>query len=189
MTALSKSSFLDFIKKNPVLLFLIKSVSIYVLLKFSFLGFVGATDQGGTLYIPFLEKYDIVQQIRYSYIYPTNWFVHALGFNSFAYKLGVTILGPGGVQINNSCLAVETMIVFFSLIVCYPSTKNKVLHLFIGLSCIYLLNLIRIIIVCISTTHSVKVADLNHTIFNLVVYGFIVTYFFFWTKEKSLAKI
>lgn len=175
------------LQQNRIAFFFLKSVVVFVILKYSFLAFIGAMDAGGLLYFPILEKYDIIQVVRYSYINPTNWIVRSLGYPSYAYKLGVTILGPGGVQINNSCLAIETMIVFFTLISCYPSTRNKLVHLLIGLSCIYLLNLLRIVIVCISTTHSIRVADLNHTIFNLVVYAFIIIYFFFWSKEKAVA--
>ncbi|MGN6647184.1 MAG: hypothetical protein ACTHJT_11720 [Cytophaga sp.] len=151
------------------------------------MAYIGATDSNGILSIPLLEKYDLIQLLRYAYIYPTDWIVNSLGHEAYAYKLGVTIPGPGGVQINNSCLAVETMIVFFTLIVCYPGDRKKIPHILIGLSCIYLLNLLRIIIVCISTTHSKVVADMNHTIFNLVVYVFIILYFFFWSAEQKTA--
>ena len=112
-----------------------------------------------------------------------------LGHN--AYSVGndlLQVFGYGGIGIGDYCLAIELMVLFTALIISYPApVKHKLWFIPLGLLCIQVANVIRLVGLCILTVHLPKYVDFNHHYtFRIVVFLFILLmYNWFITRYGS----
>ncbi len=100
------------------------------------------------------------------------------------------------IGIADSCNGLILFIVFSGLIVCLPGQwKKKLLYIPLGISLIYLLNIIRIFSLTLIQIHAPEWLNFNHHyVFTLIVYGFIFLLWMYYVNKvdhtlKSLTAV
>ncbi|MFN6945566.1 MAG: exosortase/archaeosortase family protein [Cytophagaceae bacterium] len=181
--------FLFFIKAQiypykSIIIFILKAIVIYFILKYIFLGYVGLVDDGGGYHSPFLARYSLIQLLVEIIAWPTRGILVLLGYDTFAYLNVVGIEGAAGVRILFPCLGVEMMIAWFALIFSYPSKTAKWKAIFLGIAGIFVINIIRVLYLLLTQYHNPGVKLIRtHDIFNNVVYVFIFIAFMLYLRH------
>ena len=91
----------------------------------------------------------------------------------------VGIDGTHGVFISDNCSGIPLMALFSGFILAYPGTiKYKLILIPFGILTIHIINILRIVGLCIMARHTPSLFELNHHYtFTVVVYSYI---FFLW---------
>jgi exosortase/archaeosortase family protein len=174
--------FLVLQKHKSLLLFVLKAVCIYLGLYVLFLGYVGLVDIKGSYYSPFLARFSILDLLLQGLIYPAKYILKIFGFEVMNALDWITIHGARGVRIAFPCLGVEIMIALFSLIISYPAKGKKALFIILGFVIIHIINIFRVVAILLTNHYSYELTSPSHTIFNTIVYGFVIFYFYSWIK-------
>jgi len=95
------------------------------------------------------------------------------------YHSTVGIDGTHGVFISRNCAGVTLMALFAGFIIAYPgNVKYKLLLIPFGILTIHLINILRIVGLCLMAKHTPELFEINHHYtFAVVVYAYI---FFLW---------
>lgn len=90
-------------------------------------------------------------------------------------------------RIVEGCNAVSVMILFTAFIVAFSSTfKRTALYIISGLVIIYVLNIIRVALLCLSFYYYPQYGDVVHDIFfPLFIYGVVFTLWILWVTKFS----
>lgn len=104
---------------------------------------------------------------------------------------GLAIEGTSGLYVGDACNAITLMALFMGFIIAYPGTlKRKIVYGLIGMTCIWLLNVLRIIFLAILETYSRAWTEFNHTYtFTFIMYGFIFLLWYGWAEKYSGFKL
>ena len=173
---------------RPVLVFAIKLALIYILWRV-FTIIVGAEAQPiDTRIWPWLSIHwqhanNVLKAIL---TYCSLKVLLVLGYK--AYMEGndlLQVVGYGGVGIGNYCLAVELMVLFVALIISYPATLlNKLWFVPVGLILIQIVNVFRIVGLCLLKVHSPNYMEFNHHYtFRFIVFVFILALYYWFIKR------
>jgi exosortase family protein XrtF len=95
--------------------------------------------------------------------------------------------GTGGLWIGDRCNGIALFGLFSCFIIAYPGNwVTKIIYIPIGIICIEIINIIRIIVLAILDTHSRALTEFNHTYtFTIIVYGFIFFLWMLWVNSFS----
>jgi len=95
--------------------------------------------------------------------------------------------GTHGVWIGNSCVGLQLLALFAGFIIAYPGpVKKKLLFIPFGLVTIYLINILRIVGLCIITLYAPEMLDFNHHYtFTITVYAYIFLLWIIWVNRYS----
>lgn len=109
-----------------------------------------------------------------------------LGQEAYSFGRIVWIEGTSGVGIGNYCIGMQLMYYFSMLIIISDlSLKNKLIALPIGVFITQTLNIIRIVALALVVAYVPSLTVLFHDhIFNVIVFGTLITYYYFLTKSK-----
>jgi exosortase family protein XrtF len=99
----------------------------------------------------------------------------------------IGIEGTSGLWIGDSCNAITLCALFSGFIIAYPgNTKRKILFCLAGITSIFLLNVLRVVILAIVDTYSRSLTEFNHNYtFMIVFYGFIFFLWYLWVNKYS----
>jgi len=97
----------------------------------------------------------------------------------------VGIDGTYGLWIGDPCNGIVLFALFFIYILCYPGPwRHKAWFIPFGLLTIHLVNVIRIVALCIIVTYDYAYLDFNHNYtFTVVVYGYMFLLWIWWSRR------
>jgi len=132
------------------------------------------------------------QEFIGSIILSADQVLHWLGYKTFMVLqnrdmqvLGID--GSGGVWVGSNCNAITLFGLFAVFIVAYPGQqKHKFWYIPAGIVAIHLLNILRVVALCIIALNSPNALDFNHTYtFTFIVYAFIFLLWIIWVNRFS----
>lgn len=99
----------------------------------------------------------------------------------------IGIDGASGLWIGDSCNGIALFALFAGFIIAYKGKiKYKLIFIPIGILCIQVLNILRVVILAILDTYSREWTELNHTYtFTIIIYGFIFWGWMIWVNRFS----
>ena len=109
------------------------------------------------------------------------------GFSTFHNKAVVGIIGTNGVHASVKCLAINLMLYFAILVLAIPGNSlHKLWYVPLGIFVINLLNILRIIGLCLSQYYIPDWFEINHkVIFAYSIYGLIFLLWIIWINKFS----
>jgi exosortase/archaeosortase family protein len=107
-----------------------------------------------------------------------------LGYDVVSNYRSVAILGSYGVVVGNHCVGFGLTYGFVALIVSYPAAwKKKLWFIPLGAVLIMLSNIVRVIVLAISTYEQGGFVELDqHDFFNYVIYALIFILWIVWVR-------
>ncbi len=159
--------------KNPMYLFIIKALLLYIGWDF--------------LYNGYLNNTYFAEQLSWAGLMPSIYFMDLLGYDadySTTYKAMLVNKFPV-IYMANACNGLDFMGVFVCFVLAYPATiKAKTWFLPVGLLAIHLLNIMRIILLSLNVLYWQETFDFNHKYtFIVAVYGLIFLLWINWVKN------
>ena len=93
--------------------------------------------------------------------------------------------GSHGVFIADSCAGLPLLVLFAGFIMAYPGPLTmKLWYIPLGILLVHLINVIRIVALCMLAYHSPELLDFNHHYtFTLIVYAFIFLLWVIWVNK------
>lgn len=118
----------------------------------------------------------------------SKWILELFNFSVFTGEdrlIGVD--GSGGLWVGDNCNGIAMFGLFTGFIVAYKgSWKLKIIYIIIGIVCIEILNVLRLVGLAILDVHSRAWTEFNHTYtFTLIIYTFIFFLWIFWVNKFS----
>lgn len=167
-------------KQNQFFTFLIGSSLIYLALYL--------------FYTFYIIKYTFLDQAFIRVIINSaDVFLHLLGYNTFKIlrdsdfqALGID--GSTGVWVGGGCNAITLFTLFAVFVIAYPGLqKNKWWFVPLGIFCIHLLNILRIVALALIAYYKPDYLEFNHTYtFTFIVYGVIFLLWMLWVNKFSV---
>ena len=123
------------------------------------------------------------------------WVLEHLGFDTFQGNhetiRTIGISGTHGLWIGDPCNGITLFALFTFFILAYPGAwKHKTWFIPLGITLIHVLNIFRIVALCIITLKAPDWLDFNHTyLFQTLMYGFIFVLWYLWIRKFSPRKI
>lgn len=111
----------------------------------------------------------------------------ACGFPSFSQGVTVLVNAQPTVIIGNPCNGMVLFGVFTGFIVAFPGLIiRKSLFILLGISILYLVNVLRVVILALNHIYSYSTVSFNHHYtFTFAVYGCIFLLWMLWVKKMS----
>jgi exosortase/archaeosortase family protein len=169
--------------KKTIFLF-IRTLSIYGILSVFLYIYLGLIDPGGSIYAPFLAKYNFIDLLLNALIYPVKYIMILLEYDIVSNGRNVSIAHEKGILIFHGCLGLDIMKAYVALILGYPARK-KILFLFIGLGFIHALNIARILLILLTIKTNPSIVIQSHDVLNIVGYLCILIFYFFYINKYS----
>jgi len=146
---------------------------------------------GGLLFLAWQFLYDLVLipderldqfVIKFTLI-PSQWMLDILGYDTYLNEdnLGIE---DNGIRMGRECNGVPLFALFSIFIIAFPgSWKRKFLFIPIGIICVHILNINRVISLTLIFHHNPAYLDFNHNYtFTIIIYGFIFLLWMYWVK-------
>jgi exosortase/archaeosortase family protein len=163
---------------------IIKLLVFYQIILAVFFGYIGLIDPKGNWYFPFLDRFNLVDGMLHSIIYPVKWLLELLGYETRHTVDSVGILNGRGVRIAFGCLGIRIFIAFTTLFLSFPG-KNKLIFWLVGIFTIQLLNIARIFSIVYFNDGKIRILYIAHNAFNYASYIIVVLFFYLWYKKYS----
>lgn len=176
-------------KYKPLLLFVAKVLGIFLL--FLLLKYIHKLliDPSCTLPLAvWLRDFNIYVVLADAILYPCQWILHSLGYQTLMAERTISIAGYRGIIIHAPCLGINIIAGFAALIIAYPSKAGylkKISVIFLGIMGIYLLNIIRVTGLTLRNRYSLVLPVDHHDLFNIIIYSFVFLIFYWWIKSNS----
>lgn len=119
------------------------------------------------------------------------WVLDTIGFDTFQGDhptiRTIGIQGTNGLWIGDPCNGLTLFALFSLFIIAYPGNwKHKLWFIPAGIVAIHIMNIVRIVALCIITQKSPDMLEFNHTyLFQMVMYGFIFLLWYIWISKFS----
>ncbi|MEL1239855.1 exosortase family protein XrtF [Flavobacterium flavipallidum] len=171
-----------FILYRPFLVFLAKFFLTYLVLSLVYQGFLYRFSQHSVDAITQFVAANTVQMLKFFGLDFDNQVMPDASFVMLFYKQQPIA------RMIEGCNAISVIILFVSFVVAF-SGKLKATLLFIlgGSVLIYILNLVRIALLCLALYHFPEQQELLHTIiFPLFIYGVVFLLWVIWVNKFSL---
>jgi len=93
-------------------------------------------------------------------------------------------------RVIEGCNSVSVIILFFSFIIAFSGKlKTTFFYILAGSVLIYVVNLLRIVVLCLGLYHYPEQSEfLHHVIFPLIIYGIVFLLWVFWVNRFSKLK-
>jgi exosortase family protein XrtF len=169
-----------FIKQNAFVRFIFTAAFLYTLLFF--------------IYQLVVKRYTFYDQKFISgIIQTTNYLLQLIGYKTFLSLNNhdfqvVGIDGSNGVWVGSNCNAITLFTLFSVFIIAYPGhQKNKWWFILLGIVCIHILNIMRVMALVLIANYWPEYLNFNHTYtFTFLVYAFIFFLWVIWVNKFSL---
>lgn len=145
------------------------------------------SDTGGTLTIPLLAGFNLLESIRTVLIAGTVWGLELMGYPTFVAGWIVGIPHTAAVNIQTPCLGINVCLVFIALLVAYPSEYTwwqKALYIAAGVAIIQAVNVARMIAMVFVVKNRYILPIEHHDLFNMVIYAIIFGLFYLFISKK-----
>lgn len=179
---------------KQLLLFPVKAVCIYYVLKYLYLGYVGLVDPKGTYdYSVFFEDWNLITFITDMHILVSDVILNLIGYATEVKENTLHIKGSNGVRIHYACLGIELWISLIALVFSYPISITKIwqtrlIGALVGIFVIFLFNNIRVVTIILTNHYNHDIVHAIHDGFNYVVYTFIFVFFYFWINAFPFSR-
>jgi exosortase family protein XrtF len=166
-------------KQNAFIKFIFTAGFLYLLLYF--------------IYQFIVKKYTFYdQKFISSIIHSVNFLLEMIGYKTFTvlqdhdYQV-IGIDGSNGVWIGSNCNAITLFSLFSVFIIAYPGkVKDKLWFIPLGIICIHILNIFRVIALVLIAFYYPQSLNFNHTYtFTFLVYSFIFVLWMLWVNNYS----
>jgi exosortase family protein XrtF len=113
-----------------------------------------------------------------------------LRYNFDSYGSVITCNGSKALRVGAECNALVLFVLFAGFILAYPGNwKTKAWYIPIGIVCIYILNIFRIIILTVNFKYFRSSFSFNHHVtFTYLIYGFIFLLWMIWVNKFNKNK-
>jgi len=169
---------------KPFLLFLGKFIASYLILAFIYQNYLGKFDASKA------EVDSFTQTVANQSATVLSW------FDSNSYTMphlkepSVKLIYSGKYisRIIEGCNAISVMILFISFVIAFTGKfKNTILFILSGIALIHILNIARIVLLCIALYHYPHLEHLlRGVVFPLVIYGVVFLLWVIWVNKYSL---
>lgn len=114
-------------------------------------------------------------------------FLSLFGFPSYADGVAVMMNGRPAVLIGNPCNGMVLFGIFTGFIIAFPGLVwRKAVFIAIGLTAIYLVNVLRVVALTLNHIYSYGTVSFNHHYtFTFAVYGCIFLLWMYWVKRGA----
>jgi len=171
---------MDAFIKNPLFSFLSKALVLYLSWTIFY-----------ELWLHPNREFELLVVSNISWI--VNGILELLGFSLivpevlYEYEKTVGIDGTHGLYVADSCSGVSLMALFSGFIIAYPGKLlNKLIFIPIGIVTIHLINILRIVGLCLIVKYYPDSFEFNHHYtFTLVVYAYIFLLWIIWTNKYA----
>ncbi len=164
---------MNLLPKNPVVVFLLKVVFLYILWDF-LMGYYLNTSSFGYVLSHFVNNSAI-------------WCLDLMGYAVRGYNktIGINIDGKACVFMGNACNGLDFMGVFLCFVLAYPAKiVDKLWFIPVGIVAIHLLNVLRVTLLALNIHYYRSTFDFNHKYtFMIAVYALIFWLWITWTKR------
>ena len=170
---------LSFFLKNPVFLFLIKLLLLYLLWYLVY-----------ELWLHPQEVADIfvVKQT----IGAGKKILELCGYEVFSngFRM-IGIKNTSGLIMGDNCNGISLFALFSGFVIAFPGPViKKTVFIVLGILSIQLLNIIRVVAIAIMETYSYEMTEFNHTYtFTILIYGYVFLLWILWVNKFSLVSI
>ncbi len=168
------------LKKNPVFFFLVKALLLYVgwyLVYELWLHPLGIIDSFVIDNLITSGEF-IISNLGYTLIPEPDpkWAIRTLGID-----------GTHGIWIGDPCNGITLFALFTGFVIAYPGPlKTKLWFIPLGLICIHLVNIMRIVALVFITLFAPEYLEFNHTYtFTLIVYSFVFLLWMIWANKLA----
>lgn len=176
-------------KFKPLLLFVVKAVSVYTILNILFTGYVGLADPRGAYTLPeFMQSWNLILLITQAHIWVSSIVLNLMGYDTVMFGKTLLIKGASGVRIEFACLGIKLWIALVALIMSFPiqvasAFRKQLMGAALGVFIIFLMNIVRVVSIILTNHYNNSMTQTIHDVFNNVVYVFIFVYFLLWINK------
>jgi exosortase/archaeosortase family protein len=116
--------------------------------------------------------------------------LNLIGYESYTYHRMVWVVDANGIVIGNYCIGIQLIYYYTLLLFVTPmSGIKKAIAIPVGVIITFILNIIRISSLCLVALYAPHYLNLAHDhIFNIVVFGTLLGFYFWLIKEKHKSK-
>jgi exosortase/archaeosortase family protein len=175
-------------KFKPILLFFAKVFLLY--LAFLFVKLIHRmliAPEMNSAISSYLRNLDVYVIGSNAITYPSQWILQIFGYTTLIEGRIISIPGFRGIIIHAPCLGYSVFSVFIALIIAFPVQASrwvKAIFIFSGIIMIHLLNIFRVSALVVLNKYSIPITY-HHELFNLIIYGFVFTLFYWWINQYS----
>ena len=172
----------SYFQRNPAYKFVVIFLSIYFLLDYFTLFYMGITAPGN-FYNSFIDTHlNYVRGLRHILIDTTAGLLRTQGYQVTTSDTFLHAYNVGGFNIVYSCLGFGIMSFFLAFVIAYPkSLKSKLIFAPIGLTIIQCLNITRLYLLTIYWRKSIFIGKIDHhTLFNIILYLILLLMIYVW---------
>lgn len=147
------------------------------------------------LYMLYLSPYPtnvpVTDPVTYTVAKQSSWLINFFGYDATTAQHTseashrIFIDGKSLVRVVEGCNAMSVMILFTAFIIAFSTTfKRTALYIISGLLIVYLLNVLRIALICIAIYHYPQYLQLLHDVlFPLFIYGVVFALWVLWVLK------
>jgi len=171
---------LDYLRKNPLVKFLLIAFSLYLIWY--------------VFYLLVLKPYtSLDRDLSVILVHSADFILSTLGYTPVTNTeyVDVTIKlhdsPTPGVWVGDNCNGVSLFSLFLIYIIAFPGpTLKKLWYIPLGVLTIHLINTIRVAALTVIERDALETLDFNHTYtFTIVVYAFVFFLWYYWTSKLS----
>lgn len=172
---------LKYITENKILFFLLKAFGLYL---FWYI-----------LYDLWLHPKSVLDNlVSTNLAYWSSLVLKGLGFIAIdsiaASTENITVIGIDGTHglwVGDPCNGITLFALFVGFVIAYPGKiKNKLWFIPLGMLLIHIINVIRIVSLCLIVYYSPESLSFNHTYtFTILVYAFVFWLWLLWSNKYS----
>lgn len=110
-----------------------------------------------------------------------------MGYSYYLNHRNIWIAGTNGVGMGNYCIGIQLIYYYAMLVIITPMTLlKKVIGIPVGIVITFLLNIVRVTGLCLVSLYYPQYMEYAHDhIFNIVVFGALIGFYFLLTKERN----
>ena len=145
-------------------------------------------------YAYFLKDFTLLDEcLIHSMVGVSEWVLRTLGFalyevttTELRWQLGIAN-SPGLLQIGEACDGLVLFVLFAAFIFAFPgSVRRKMWFIPLGILCIHLANLVRVVSLVMLNFYRPEWLAFNHDYtWTVLIYGFIFWLWYVWTERLS----
>ena len=173
--------------------FLVKFVILFIGLYYFDLGYLGLTNNGGGLYIPFLAKYgDYTNFIIKGILNLSNIWSHLFGLDTYIQPGNILrVLNGSAVWMARPCIGLVMVFFWMSFIISHQTDlRKKLTWCVFGAAIIFLINSMRVTLILLAQHHNwqeIEHMD-HHAFFNYACYAVILVMILLYNRTTNKIK-
>ncbi len=134
------------------------------------------------LYYYFMDRFTFLENIT---AYLLGFLLRIFGMDTIVSGNDVTIVGHITLRIIDECTAVFGSIVYLSCVLAYPAdTRKKVIGIALGIPCLYVVNMVRLVILAFVGVSNPRIFEFVHTyLWQTIFIVFVIVIWLVWVDK------